>query len=153
MNWYAILWLVLLILFVFAEASTVSLVSLWFATGALAAIVVSLLDGALWLQTAVFLLVSVGLLLSLRPLLRKYFTPKLTRTNLDSVIGSEGLVTEDINNLSASGRIKLGAMEWSARSTSGDPIPAGTKIKVDKIEGVRAFVTPVDAPTKQEVTV
>ena len=153
MNWYAILWLVLLILFVFAEASTVSLVSLWFATGALAAIVVSLLDGALWLQTAVFLLVSVGLLLSLRPLLRKYFTPKLTRTNLDSVIGSEGLVTEDINNLSASGRIKLGAMEWSARSTSGDPIPAGTKIKVDKIEGVRAFVTPVDAPTKHEVTV
>lgn len=153
MNWSAILWLVLLILFLLAEMSTVSLVSLWFAIGALAAIPVSLLGGTFPLQAVVFILVSAALLLSLRPLLRKHFTPKLTRTNLDAVIGSAGIVTEDINNLSAKGKVQLGAMEWSARSTTGDPIPVGTQIKVDKIEGVKVLVTPTPATETQEVIV
>ena len=81
------------------------------------------------------------LLAALRPLARKYL--KKTRTNVDSLPGTEGIVTEDIHNLEAVGRVKLGAMSWAARSTSGDPIPAGTVVRVDRIEGVRAFVTPV----------
>ena len=69
---------------------------------------------------------------------------------MDSVIGSEGLVTADIDNITALGQVKLGGMEWTARSTSGAPIPTGTLIKVDKIEGVKVFVTPVqvDAPVQ-----
>ena len=81
--------------------------------------------------------------ISLRPLARKYFTPKITRTNVDGVLGTTGLVTVPIDNISAAGQVKLGAMEWTARSTSGQPIEAGTLVKVDKIEGVKAFVSPV----------
>ena len=148
MNWAAITWLVLMVVFLAAEASTVTMVSLWFAAGALAAMVISLLKGAVWLQTVVFLAVSVVLLLALRPLVRKYITPKLTATNVDSVIGSTGLVSVAIDNISATGQVKLGGMVWTARSTTGETISEGSLVKVDKIEGVKVFVTPVEAVEK-----
>ena len=143
MNWAAICWLVLMVVFLAAEASTVTLISLWFAAGALAAMLVSLLTGAIWLQVAVFLAVSVVLLLALRPLVRKFVTPKLTATNVDSVIGSTGLVCVAIDNIAAAGQVKLGGMVWTARSATGEPIPEGTMVKVERIEGVKVFVTPV----------
>ena len=62
-----------------------------------------------------------------------------------AVIGSRGYVTADIDNVSAVGKVKLGAMEWTARSTTGEKIPAGTLVQVDKIEGVKVFVTMVEA--------
>ena len=146
MNMAAIVWLVLMVVFLAAEASTVSMVSLWFAAGALIALLTALAGGPAWLQTLLFLVVSAGLLLALRPLVKKYLSPKLTATNVDSVVGSTGLVTAAIDNVSAVGQVKLGAMEWTARSTSGQPIPAGTLVKVDRIEGVKAFVSPVEVP-------
>lgn len=146
MNWAAIIWLVLMVAFLALEASTVTLVSLWFAAGALVAMVISLLQGAIWLQTAAFLAVSVVLLTALRPLVRKFITPKLTATNVDSVIGSTGLVSVAIDNVTASGQVKLGPMYWTARSTDGSPIPEGTRVRVDRIEGVKVFVSPVEIP-------
>ena len=148
MNWAAIMWLILLVVFLLAEAATVGVVSMWFALGALAAMVTALLHGPVWLQTVLFVVVSTGLLLSLRPLVRKYLSPNLTATNVDSVVGSTGIVTAAIDNVSAAGQVKLGAMEWTARSPSGQPIPVGTLVKVDKIEGVKAYVTPAEIPAK-----
>ena len=142
MNWAAIIWLLLMVVFLITEASTVTLVSLWFAAGALAAMAAALLGGALWIQVTLFLAVSVILLTALRPMVRKFFTPRLTATNVDSVIGSTGLVTASIENVTASGQVKLGAMVWTARSTSGEKIPEGTLVKVDRIEGVKVFVSP-----------
>ncbi len=139
----AMFWLILLVIFLVAEAGTVALVSLWFAAGALAALVAALLGGGMLWQMGMFLLVSAGLLLALRPWAKRYLNPKITRTNVDSVIGSAGLVTSEVDNVKATGQVKLGAMEWTARSTSGDPIPAGTMVTVDRIEGVKVFVTPV----------
>lgn len=144
MNWAAIIWLVLIVVFLIVEASTVTLVSLWFAAGALIALFISLLNGAVWLQVAAFLAVSAVLLMLLRPLVRRFVTPKLTRTNVDSVIGSTGLVTVTIDNVAAVGQVKLGAMVWTARSTSGEPIPEGTLIRADRIEGVKVFVSPAE---------
>ena len=144
MNWAAIVWFALLVLFFAVEASTVTVVSIWFAAGSVVALIASLLGAPSWLQIVLFFVVSILLLLALRPITKKYFTPKLTKTNVDSVIGSVGIVTAKINNIEAVGTIKLGAMEWSARSTSGDEIPAGTRVRVDRIEGVKVFVTPVE---------
>ena len=139
-----IVWLGLLVLFLVVEAACpLHLVSLWFAAGSLAALGVYWFSGPLWLQVTVFLLVSCALLAALWPLSKKYLTPKLTATNIDSIIGSEGFVTETVDNIHARGHAKLGAMEWTARSTSGEPIAEGTLVKVDRIEGVKVFVTPV----------
>ena len=140
-----ILWLVLLIVFLMMEAQTVAMVSLWFGAGALAALITALCGGEFWLQIVIFFGVSILSLASLRPLARKFFTPKITKTNVDSVIGSEGLVTADIDNITAQGQVKLGAMYWTARSSSGAPIAEGTRIRVDRIEGVKVFVSEVSA--------
>ena len=146
MNWAAIIWFGLTVVLLIAEAATVTVISLWFAAGALAAMVMALLGGAVWIQIPVFLLVSAAALTALRPLVRKHLTPKLTATNIDSVIGGLGIVTVSIDNIAAAGQVKLGSMEWTARSTSGASIEAGTKIRVDKIEGVKVFVSPAEVP-------
>ena len=140
----AIIWLVLMVIFLVIEGMTVMTVSLWFAAGALVALLVSLIGLQVWVQVVLFFVVSGVLLACLRPLVQRHFTPKLSRTNVDAIIGTRGYVTEDIDNLSAAGRVKLGGMEWSARSKLGLPIPAGTLVQVDYIEGVKAYVSPVE---------
>ena len=148
MELLTILWLALMVVFLVTEAATVTMVSLWFAAGSLAALAASLLHAPVWLQVVLFLAVSALLLAALRPMARKHFTPKLSKTNVDAVVGSRGYVTADIDNVSATGTVKLGAMEWTARSTAGCAIPKGTLVQVDKIEGVKAFVTPVEVPAE-----
>ena len=148
MKFAAFVWLGLVILFLIAEGATVSLVSLWFAAGAGVALFAALLGAGAWLQTGLFLVVSGALLLMLRPIVRRYLVPKITATNVDSLVGATGLVTEAIDNVTASGQVKLGAMEWTARSTTGENIPQGTLIRVDRIEGVKVYVTPVNVPEK-----
>lgn len=144
----AFVWLGLMILFLIAEGATVSLVSLWFAAGAVVAMFAALLGAGVWLQTGLFLVVSGALLLMLRPIVRRYLVPKITATNVDSLVGATGLVTAAIDNVTASGQVKLGAMEWTARSSTGENIPQGTLIRVDRIEGVKVYVTPVNVPEK-----
>lgn len=149
MNWAAIIWLGLMIGFLVVEAACpIHLVSVWFAVGSLVATVVSLLQGAVWLRVVLFFLVSGVLLALLWPLTRKYMTPKITRTNVDSVVGSTGLVTISIDNVIAQGQVKLGSMVWTARSTSGEAISVGTMVRADRIEGVKVFVSPVRAEEK-----
>lgn len=140
MDW--VVWLILMVVFLVVEACSVSLVSIWFAAGSLGALIAAMCNAELWVQITVFLGLSAVLLACMRPFVKRFIKPKITATNADSIIGSEGFVTEDIDNLSARGQVKLGGMFWSARSTSGDPISKDTKIKVDRIEGVKVFVSP-----------
>ena len=147
MNSAAYFWLGLMVLFLIVEAACpLHLVSVWFAVGSLAALLISLLNAPVWLQIAVFILVSAVAVTALWPLVRKFINPRITKTNVDAVIGSTGLVTVAIDNVSAVGQVKLGAMTWTARSESGEPIAEGTLVRVDRIEGVKAFVSPVKTP-------
>ena len=141
MNWAALLWLIVMVVFLIAEGATVMVISLWFAAGALVAMIAAICNLAFWLQVVLFFAVSIGLLLSLRTLVRKFFTPKLTRTNVDAVIGAQGIVLETVDNVTGAGRVKVGAMEWAARSTEGRVLEAGQRIVVDRVEGVKLFVT------------
>ena len=141
------LWLALFVVFLIVEAGTVALVSIWFALGALAALVACVLGAEMWLQITVFLVVSLVLLAVLWKRVRNKLTT--TKTNVDSVIGAEGYVTEAIDNLSYTGRVKLGGITWAARSTSGAGIPVGTIVKVERIEGVKVFVSPAEVACKQ----
>ncbi len=138
-------WLIAMILLGVLEAVTISLVSLWFAGGALAAMVASLLGAPLWLQVAVFLVVSGILLACLRPLAKRSTGAK-TKTNVDSLMGQQALVTEQIDNLTAQGAIRVNGNTWTARSTNGKPIPADTRVVIDRVEGVKLYVTPVKVP-------
>lgn len=137
------LWFALLLIFIVVEAVTVSMVSAWFAIGSLAALITALLGGKTWLQIAVFLAASAVALALLRPIAKKHFTPRLTRTNVDALIGKTCLCITAIDNLAGSGQVKIGDVEWSARSLSGEPIPVGTQVKIDRVEGVKVYVTPI----------
>ena len=130
----------------YSPARFVMRVMLWLLC---AVAIVAMLGGDLWLQVVLFVVISGGLLLALWPFVKKFLNPRHSATNLDSVIGSEGYVITAIDNHSAVGQVKLGGMEWSARSTNGKPVEVGTLVKVDRIEGVKVYVSAVEA----EVTV
>lgn len=138
-----LLWIILAVTFLVVEFGTVTLISLWFVVGALAALAATLLGAALWLQVLIFALVSLAMLLLLRPFLRKYIDPHKIPTNVDALIGKEAPVTEPINNLTGAGAIRVNGLTWSARSEDGRELPVGTVVTVRAVEGVKAIVKPL----------
>ena len=137
-----IFWLLLMVVFAAAEAVTVGLTSIWFTAGSLAALVAALLGGALWIQITLFLAVSLLCLVAVRPLAKKHLNNRVEPTNADRVIGAEAQVTQDIDNIHGKGTVIIRGMTWSARSEDGKTIPAGTLVRVLRIEGVKVFVEP-----------
>lgn len=138
-----LLWIGLVVVFLAVEFGTVALVSLWFVVGAAAALIACLLGAAVWLQVLIFGLVSLAMLLLVRPFLRRFVDPHKISTNVDAVIGKEGIVVEAIDNLEGVGSVKLNGLPWSARSQDGSRIPAGTVVAVRAVEGVKVIVAPV----------
>ena len=143
MSW---IWIAICVLLVVLEASTAMLVCIWFVGGAVAALVASLLGGPLWLQLVLFVVVSVGLLVALRPFLQRQTNPHKFKTNVDAEIGKRAVVAETIDNLHGTGRILVGSVDWTARSVNDQVIDAGSHVVIRRIEGVRAYVEPVEAP-------
>ncbi len=148
MPYMYIFWIVLALAFLVIELGTVTLVSLWFVGGALAAMGAALLGWDLWLQVLIFAGVSLILLLLIRPFFKKYVDPHKVKTNVDALIGKQAIVIEPINNLAAVGAIRLDGVIWSARSAENTLIPAGTVVIIQAIEGVKAIVKPDPAFAK-----
>lgn len=142
----SIFWLAALILFSIAEAATVGLVSIWFAAGALVALLLAGIGAKIWIQVAAFLIVSAVLLALLRPMMGKMVKPKQTRTNADRHIGREALVVEDIDNLLEKGAVRIDGVVWSARAENDVKITAGTRIRIQKIQGAKLIVVPAQQP-------
>ena len=144
----SICWLAALVALLALEAATVGLVSLWFAVGSLCALLTSFFVGNIWVQFAVFLAVSFLCLVIIRPLAKKYADPRRVSTNADRVIGAEGVVTQAIDNLKAQGQITVNGAPSTARTEEGCPaIPAGSRVRVLRIEGVKVIVSPLPVPT------
>ena len=141
-----IVWLVLMVAFLIAEASTVQLICIWFAAGSLSALLVGLLGAELWLQILVFFVVSIVLLASLWPVAKKRFNTKRVATNADALVGKICLVTEDIDPMEG-GRVKVGDVTWRAHCEK--EISAGTRVKILRIQGAKVIVEEV----KNEVEV
>ena len=139
-----IYWLALVILFGIAEAATLGLTSIWFALGALGAMVVAIFDGPLLLQIAVFVVVSAVTVWLTRGWGQKRFNEGREPTNADRILGQRCQVLEDIDNDRASGVVKADGKIWTARSVTGAVIPAGSTATVRSIEGVKVYVTPAD---------
>lgn len=138
-------WLGVTVLAAIVEAVVPSLVSIWFVPGGIAALAVSLFGGELWLQIVAFLAVSCAALLLTRPLARKFQKRDRASTNADMVLGQTALVTEEIDNVLGTGRATVLGNSWSARSVASDgKIPKGASVKVERIEGVKLMVAPLE---------
>ena len=144
---YQIIWLVLLLIFAAAEAATVGLTSVWFAVGSLGALICALAGGNIWLQIGIFIVLSLVCLVALRPLAKAYLNNRVEATNADRVIGQEARVTQDIDNIRGVGAVTIGGIPWTARSEHDTLIPAGSTVRVLRIEGVKVMVEEI----KEEV--
>ena len=141
MNSMTIIWLVALIVLAVLEGITVQLVSIWFAIGAAAACVTSLITDNIFIQIAVFIAVSAIVLAATRPLVKKFVSSRTVATNADRNIGRTAIVTERIDNLASTGSVKLDGVEWTARSLDDErTIGEGEQVVVREIRGVRLIV-------------
>jgi membrane protein implicated in regulation of membrane protease activity len=137
----SVIWLIVLVACLVVEISTLGLASIWFAGGALLAMIIALIGGPLWLQVLIFLVTSVVLLIFTRPIARKYFNKNREKTNVNSKIGKQAIVTVTIDNLKGEGQIVTEGMEWTARSLDSSVIEEGSVVTIEKIEGVKAIVS------------
>lgn len=134
-------WVAALVVFLIVEAVTAGLVSIWFVFGSLVALICAALGAAVWLQIFWFVIVSVATLVLTRPLVKRYVDSRSVATNADRSIGRAAVVTERIDNLAATGAVKLDGVVWTARSTDDAvAIETGERVTVRAIEGVKLIV-------------
>lgn len=131
------IWLVICVILVIIECTTINLVSIWFAIGALLASIASIFIDVVWIQVAIFVVSSILAFVALKPLASKLINKKVERTNLDRVIGEVGIVTEDITKLEP-GEVKVAGKRWSA--VSEKKIKKDSKVEILSIDGVKLHV-------------
>lgn len=136
----AMFWMIAMWIFIIVEVVSPNLVSLWFALGSILALIAANYKLGFQWQMVIFLIVSIILLSLLRPIYIKYIKVRNIKTNVNALIGEEGFVTADINNIESKGLVRVKGQIWSARSQDEDIISSGTKIQVLKIEGVKLIV-------------
>lgn len=135
------LWLAAMVVLLIIEGAVPGLVSIWFALGALAALLAAILHAPVWLQVTWFVVVSVVSLILTRPLARKYVNSKTQPTNADMLIGSDCVVKEKIDNLRGTGAVLAQGKEWTARTEIGEAsAEVGEIVKIVRIEGVKLIV-------------
>ena len=140
-----VVWLIAMIVLLVVEGVVPGLISIWFALGALAALVSALLHAPLWLQIVWFLAVSIVALALTRPLAKKYINSKTQPTNADMLIGKECVVRESIDNVLGAGAVSVDDKVWTARTESDDmKAPEGSRAAVVRIEGVKLIVKPIE---------
>ena len=135
------LWLVVLIVSIGVEVATLGLTSIWFAGGAVVAVIVAAFHGPVWLQILLFFAVSLLLLFFTRPIAVRYFNRDRLRTNVESMIGRQAIVTSEIDNLQGIGQVTVGGQEWSARTEAdGMNLQPGTVVDIVAVNGVKLIV-------------
>lgn len=140
-----VIWLIVVIVMVIIEFATMGLTTIWFAGGALIGIVVAAAGGPVWLQVLLAIIVSAVLLVFTRPLAMKHFNKDRIKTNAESLIGRQAIVTGEINNLQAMGQVTVNGMEWTARAImDGKTIERGAVVVIRGINGVKLLVEEVE---------
>ena len=140
-NMDAILWLAAVVVLLVIEIATLGLTTIWFAGGALIAGIAAVAGAGRVVQFVLFLIVSLILLIFTRPIAMRYLNTNRTRTNAESLIGKEAVVTQTIENLKNQGQVIVGGIEWTARTDdNGNVIEKDTVVEIERIEGVKLIV-------------
>ena len=135
-----IIWIVAIVIFGVAEAVTAGLTSIWFVLGSVAALIAAICNGPVWLQIALFFVVSIATLAATRPLVAKLMKKDIKPTNADRVLGGSARVTERIDNDVPTGAVYIDGKTWSARSSTGEIIEPDAMVRVVRMEGVKLYV-------------
>ncbi len=143
MTTWMIVWGIIFIGMVILELCTMQLISVWFAAGALAAFIAAALEVPLLGQVIIFTAASVLLLAATKPILKKFKVGDKIPTNLDAEIGKTAVVIQEINGAKNTGRVRIGGVNWRARTRDGSVIAVDTAVKVTEISGTTAYVEAV----------
>lgn len=136
-----IFWISLIVIALIVEIATVGLTSIWFAGGALAALIAAAFGAPIWLQAVLFFAVSLVLLFFTRPWALKYLRPHQTKTNYEEAIGKTVRITERVDNVAETGKGILNGQEWTVRSAEADVVlEADTTAEVTEVRGVKLIV-------------
>lgn len=135
-----ILWIVVFVAALIIEAASFALVSIWFAAGALGALIAAAVGAPFWVQLIIFGILAGLLLIFTRPLLKKLFPNKFIPTNSELEIGKTAVVIEDIDNDTGKGRVRLGGVNWAAVSADGEKISVGVTVRVKEIRSAKLIV-------------
>ena len=136
-----VLWIIVLITTIVIEAATMGLTTIWFTGGAFAAMIVEILDGSIYLQVLVFLIISLVLLCFTRPIAIKHFNKERAKTNLESLIGKQAVVTSTIHNLHETGQVLIDGREWTSRSNyTSKTFEKNSIVRIVSIKGVKLIV-------------
>lgn len=134
-------WLIAMAVFLVIEIITMGLTTIWFAAGALVAVVAAFFHAPVIVQFILFVVVSFVMFFFTRPVAEKYLNSNRTKTNVNSIIGEEAKVTEEIDNFNQKGAVVVRGLEWTARSIDDkEIIPVGSKVKVKEVKGVKLIV-------------
>lgn len=138
---YVFAWLAAVIVFLAIELATITLTSIWFAAGALAAMLVAMFDGTFTVQLIAFLIVALGLLYATKPWAKKFLDTKKVSTNADRAIGKTVRVLERVSNLDQTGKAIVHGQEWTVRTEDDNiVIEQGQLVRVLRISGVKLIV-------------
>lgn len=133
-------WLAVIVLAAVLEAATAQLVSIWFIAGGAGALIASLFGVPLPLQILIFAVLTAVTLLATRPFVKRLLDVKRTSTNADRYVGKIAVVTAEINNTLGTGQVNALGSIWTARSSDGSVVPAGARVLVESIDGVKLIV-------------
>ena len=141
--WY--IWLIAAGIFFIAEIMTVGFMIFWLGVAALVVTVISLFVDNVFIQMAIFVVLSAILLLLTRPFVDKFVTKKDDKvaTNAFSIIGKEAKVIKKTDSVTKLGQIKVGTETWTAKDTNDGVLEEGEIVKVDSIDGVKAIVSKI----------
>jgi len=138
-DYLILIWFIIIIVAAIIEISTMDLTSVWFAIGALFSFIISIFSDNVLLQISVFMIISVILLLSVRPIVKNYFRTNLVNTNADRLVGKTALCTKEIRP-GERGEVKIDGKFWTAISNDDDAVLVNEKVEVLAIEGVKLIV-------------
>lgn len=134
------IWIGLIVIFVIVEAATVQLVTVWFAVGGIAGLIAYAFGLEIWMQILIFAVVSAVALAVTRPFVKRFTKGRKQPTNADRYIGQEATVTEPISNELSKGAVRIGGLEWTARTVDNSEVDKGERVSVEAIEGAKLLV-------------
>lgn len=139
-----LIWLGIVALFLVIEAATVGLTTIWFAGGALIAAIAAWIGAGEAVQWILFITVSLVLLIFTRPVAVRYMNKDVEKTNVERLMGQKAVVIQEIDNLNQTGLIRVGDVEWMARTKSDDvQIPEKAVVVIKEVQGVKLIVEEV----------
>ena len=137
-------WLVIAVVLAVVEASTAQLVCIWFALGAICSMITAMITDSVWVQVVVFVFSTAVFLVLTRKIVRRLTDAKASKTNAEALIGREFIIQEEVDNDKETGTVKASGIVWSVRNSVEGVIPSGTRVIIEKIEGVKLLCKKVD---------